>query len=188
MTMLLAFIGRLLIALLFIVSGVNKLVDIGGTQALLASANLPSWLALPTGLLELIAGLALVFGFMTRLVAVLLALFCLATAFFFHHNFIDPMQAAMLLKNIAIAGGLLCLCAADTARWSYDAIRQRRREELEARKAEREAHEAELRAARAEGVAAGTRSRETETSHIQGRTVVADTDGDGIPDTPTRRF
>jgi putative oxidoreductase len=41
MATLLAFVGRLLIALLFIVSGVNKLIDIGGTQAMLASAGMP---------------------------------------------------------------------------------------------------------------------------------------------------
>jgi putative oxidoreductase len=186
MTTLLAFVGRLLIALLFIVSGVNKLFDVAGTQAMLSSVGLPSALAIPTGLFELIAGLALVFGVLTRLFAVLLALFCLVAAFFFHNDFLDPTQATMLLKNIAIAGGLLCLTALDTARWSYDAMRARRRAELEAHQAELRAHDAEVRAARAEGVTAATRSREVEGSALAGRTVVADADGDGIPDVRER--
>jgi putative oxidoreductase len=63
----------------------------------------------------------------------------------------------MLLKNIAIAGGLLCLTALDTVRWSYDAMRERRRAEIATREAELRAHDAELRAARAEGVTEATR-------------------------------
>jgi len=185
---MLGFIGRLLIALLFIVSGANKLFDIGGTQAMLTSAGLPAMLALPTALFELLAGLALVFGFMTRLVAILLAGFCLAAAFFFHNNFMDPMQAAMLLKNVAIAGGLLCLTGLDSIRWSYDSMRERRRVEHDARIAEGQAHEAELRAARAEGAAAATHSREVAGSDIHGRTVVTDVDGDGVPEVGKRRW
>jgi putative oxidoreductase len=157
MTTLLAFIGRLLIALLFLVSGANKLMDISGTDAMIRSVGLPGGLALLTGLFEIVSGLALVFGVATRFFAVLLALFCLVSAFFFHNNFADPIQAAMLLKNVAIAGGLLCLTALDTVRWSYDAMRARRRAEVATRDAELRAHDAEVRAARAEGAAGATR-------------------------------
>lgn len=144
MTAMLAFIGRLLIALLFIISGVNKLFDPASTQAMLSGVGLPSSLAIPTGVFELVAGLALVFGVLTRFFAALLAAFCLVSAFFFHNNFVDPLQATLLLKNIAIAGGLLCLCAVNTMRWSYDAMRDQRR-------IERAEREAVVRAAHAEG-------------------------------------
>lgn len=140
----LAFIGRLMIALLFIVSGVNKLVDPGSAESLLSGVGLPGGLAIPTGLFEVVAGLALVLGFLTRLFAVLLAVFCLLTAFFFHTYFVDPIQAAMLLKNVAIAGGLLCLCAVNSMRWSYDAMREQRR-------IDRAERDAAVRAAHAEG-------------------------------------
>lgn len=149
MSTLLAFVGRVLIALLFIVSGINKFADIPGTQAMLAQAGLPTSLAVATAVFEVVAGMALVFGVATRVFALLLAGFCLLAAFFFHNRFTDPVQAAMLLKNVAIAGGLLCLCAVNTLRWSYDEIRERRRRDLAAREAE--LHEAELRGARAEG-------------------------------------
>lgn len=165
MTTVLAFVGRLLIALLFIASGANKLMDISGTDTMIRAVGLPGGLALPTGVFEIVAGLLLVFGAATRLVALLLAAFCLITAFFFHNNFVDPVQAAMLLKNVAIAGGLLCLTALDNVRWSYDAMRDRRRHELAGRDAELRAHDAEVRAARAEGAA--------NTTHIaDGRTVL----------------
>ena len=167
MPTVLAFVGRLLIALLFIVSGAGKLMDISGTDAMIRAVGLPGGLALPIGVFEIVAGLALVFGAATRLFALLLAAFCLATGFFFHNNFVDPVQGAMLLKNVAIAGGLLCLTALDTVRWSYDAMRERRRHELASREAELRAHDAEVRAARAEGTANAT--------HLaaDGRTVVA---------------
>lgn len=174
MTTVLSFVGRLLIALLFIASGVNKLVDLGGTRAALDTVGLPSLLALPTGLFEVVAGLMLVFGVWTRLIAMALAAFCLLTAFFFHNDFLDPMQSVQLLKNLAIAGGLLSLAGLDTARWSYDEMRRRQREERDAHRAELETRDAEVRTARAEGVASGVRSRDAIDSGIQGRTVVAD--------------
>lgn len=155
MSTFLGFVGRVLLALLFLVSGIGKIADIGGAAALLSSAGLPANFAWPVALFELVAGLALLFGMLTRLVSLLLAAFCLATAFFYHNNFVDPLQAAMLLKNLAIAGGLLCLCALDSLRWSYDAVRERRLHELAVRDAEARTHDAELRAARAEGATTG---------------------------------
>lgn len=144
MSTLLAFVGRVLIALLFLISGINKFADISGTQAMLTAAHLPAGLAMVTAVFEVVAGIALILGVFTRLVALLLAAFCLLTAFFFHNQFMDPVQAANLLKNLAIAGGLLCLCALETFRWSYDDLRDRRRRDAQLR-------EAELREARAEG-------------------------------------
>jgi putative oxidoreductase len=170
MTTLLAFLGRLMIALLFLVSGANKLMDISGTDTMIRSAGLPGGLALLTGLFEIVCGLALVFGVATRFFAVLLAGFCLVSAFFFHNNFTDPIQAAMLLKNIAIAGGLLSLTALSNIRWSFDEMRARRRAELAELQAEHRAHDAEVRAARAEGAVEASRSA------FGGETVVA---GDG---------
>jgi putative oxidoreductase len=158
MTTLLAFFGRLMIALLFLISGANKLMDVSGTDAMIRAAGLPGGLAIPTGLFEIVAALALIFGVATRLFAVLLAGFCLLAALFFHNNFTDPMQAANLLKNIAIAGGLLCLTALSHVRWSFDAMRERRRAELAEMRAEHRVHDAEVRAARAEGRAAGVQT------------------------------
>lgn len=158
MTTLLAFVGRLMIALLFLVSGANKLVDVAGTDQMIRAVGLPGGLGLLTGVFEIVAGLALVFGVATRLFAVLLAAFCLVSAFFFHTNFADPVQSAMLLKNVAITGGLLCLTALDNVRWSFDAMRARRRTELAELRAEHRAHEAEVRAARAEGAVAASQA------------------------------
>jgi putative oxidoreductase len=151
MSMLAVFIGRLFIALIFIVSGINKLIHISDTSAMITAASLPGGLAIPVGLFELIAGICIALGIAVRLVSILLAIFVLATILFFHREFTDPMQAMAAMKNLAIAGGLLCLFGYGHTRWSYDALRQRRRDELAAHSTQQRAAEAEIRAARAEG-------------------------------------
>jgi putative oxidoreductase len=151
MSMIAVFIGRLFIALIFIVSGINKLIHVSDTTAMIATSGLPGGLAIPVGLFELIAGICIALGIAVRLVSVLLAAFVLLTILFFHREFTDPVQAMAAMKNLAIAGGLLCLFGYGHTRWSYDALRQRRRDELATHRAEQHASEAELRAARAEG-------------------------------------
>lgn len=151
MSAIAAFIGRVLIALLFVLAGLGKIVDPSGAQSMLAEAGLPENLAMPTGIFEVVAGLLLALGVMSRLVSILLAGFVLLTTFFFHNQFGDPAQAAQALKNVAIVGGLLVVFAYGQMRWSYDHMRARRKGEVAAAKAEERAHEAELRAARAEG-------------------------------------
>ncbi|MBB3478647.1 MULTISPECIES: DoxX family protein [Novosphingobium] len=139
-----ALAGRILLSLLFIISGMGKLFDVSGTQVALAGVGLTPDLALPVGLFELIGGLALMFGVATRIFAVLLAGFTLLTILFFHHNLLDHTQVVEALKNLAIAGGLLALFAHRQVAWSYDGLRNRRDRESAAR-------DAEMRAARAEG-------------------------------------
>lgn len=151
MSMIAVFIGRLFIAVIFIVSGINKLIHVSDTGAMIASSGLPSGLAIPVGLFELIAGVCIALGVAVRLWSILLAGFVLATILFFHREFTDPMQAMAAMKNLAIAGGLLCLFGYGHTRWSYDALRQRRRDELATHRAQQHATDAELRAARAEG-------------------------------------
>ena len=162
MSAIAAFFGRLMLAALFVLAGIPKIIDPSGAAAMLTSAGLPASFALPAGIFEVVAGLLLGLGFMTRLTSIVLAGFTLLTVFFFHNEFGDPLQAAMALKNVAIAGGLLVVFAYGQMRWSYDHMRTARKGELATAKAEARAHEAELAAARAEG-----------------RASVLDRDGDG---------
>jgi len=77
-------------------------------------------------------------------------------------------------------------------RWSYDAMREKRRREAAARDAQSRAHDAEVRAARAEGEAAGARSAPTSVDTPSVVTpsgdVATDLNGDGLPDTGKRRW
>jgi putative oxidoreductase len=184
-----AIIGRILIALIFIFSGAGKLMDIGSTETMMVAAGMPSGLAIPAALFELIAGLCLAAGFMVRLVSALLIAFVALTILFFHAQIGDPMQRIAALKNLAIIGGL-ALAFAHSQMWShYYAIRTERRGEVAARTSEDRVRDAELRAARAEAradaLAHGTPT--TVTAHHEPRTVVTDVNRDGIPEVRRRR-
>lgn len=171
MSAIASFLGRLMLALLFVLAGLGKIIDPGGAQQMLQNVGLQPWLATPTGIFEVVVGLCLAVGVMTRLSAILLFGFTLLATLFFHRDLADPMQQTMALKNIAIAGGLLVVFAYGQMHWSYDRMRLRRRGERDAADANARAHEAELRAAHAEGRAEGR-------AEAVG---VPDRDGDGHP-------
>jgi putative oxidoreductase len=124
-----AALSRLLLALLFLLSGVGKFAAPAGTQAYIAAAGLPLPLLgyLIAVVVELGGGLLLVVGYQTRLVATVMALFTLATALFFHNNFADQNQMTHFLKNIAITGGLLHVAAFGAGAFSIDGWRARSR-------------------------------------------------------------
>jgi putative oxidoreductase len=113
-------LGRILLALIFIVSGVGKISDVAGTAGYIESAGLPGILVWPTIALEVLGGIAIVIGFQTRIAAFALALFTLAAAVLFHTNFADPMQSIMFMKNLSMAGGLLLLAASGATALSVD--------------------------------------------------------------------
>jgi putative oxidoreductase len=116
------FAGRLLIGLPFTMSGLSKLAAIGPTTDMIRAAGLPlPPLALALSVtVEVGGGLLLVAGFQTRIVAAVLALFSLATAFSFHSNFADQNQMIHFLKNVMMAGGLLQIVAFGAGALSID--------------------------------------------------------------------
>jgi putative oxidoreductase len=103
-------------------SGLGKLAAYGPTTEMIAAAGLPApSLAFTAAVvIELGGGLLLVAGFQSRLVAIVLALFCLATAISFHSNFADQNQLFHFLKNIVIAGGLLQIASFGAGAISVD--------------------------------------------------------------------
>jgi putative oxidoreductase len=117
-----AAIGRLLIAVIFIMSGLGKIADPTGTQGYIASAGLPvPLLAYLTAIVvEVGGGILLVVGYQTRIVALVMAAFTLAAALGFHNNFADQNQMIHFLKNIAMMGGLLQVVAFGAGAFSLD--------------------------------------------------------------------
>ncbi|MBB3034017.1 DoxX family protein [Alteriqipengyuania lutimaris] len=154
MAFLASVFGRILLALIFIVSGVTKVMNVAQTQAFIDKAiALPADIALPVGIFELVFGVFLAIGFMTRISSVLLCGFKLATIVVFHSEVSEPAVLQAALRNLAIAGGLLMVFAYGQARGSLDIWRERdraRRAEIRAAKAqarEKGAREAEARLA-----------------------------------------
>ena len=121
-TSYLAFAGRLLIGLPFAMSGLSKLAAYGATTAMIGAVGLPvPPLAYAVAVaVELGGGLLLIAGFQTRIVAIALALFSLATALSFHSNFADQNQMIHFLKNVMMAGGLLQGVAFGAGSFSID--------------------------------------------------------------------
>ena len=115
-----SFGGRLMIALIFILGGLNKIPAIEGMQGYMEAMGVPGILIYPTILFEVGAALAIIAGFQTRIVALLLAGFTLVTAFIFHNQLGDQMQFLLFIKNIAIAGGFLFLVRHGAGEWSLD--------------------------------------------------------------------
>lgn len=116
------FIGRILIAAIFVISGWGKLMDITGTAGYIASKGLPfpevlAWIAM---IIELLGGLMLVVGFQVRAAAVAVFLFTIVATIFFHPVWSDPSQKIHFLKNLAIMGGLLYVAAHGAGRFAVD--------------------------------------------------------------------
>lgn len=109
----LAVTGRILLAAIFLWSGLGKVLDPASALGYIGSVGLPLP-ALGLGIAivaELAGGVALVLGYRTKLVAALLAVFSIATALVFHSAFGDQNQLIHYFKNVAMAGGLLQVAA-----------------------------------------------------------------------------
>ena len=114
------FIGRLLISALFLFSAYNKIFSIDGTMSWIEGYGIPGLLIYPTIALEIILPLFVIIGYKARLSAGILAIFCVATAFIFHYDFVDQMQTIAFLKNLGLAGGFLFIVANGTKNWAID--------------------------------------------------------------------
>lgn len=117
--------ARIFLAAIFLISGLGKIGHYADTQGYMVSVGVPGWLLLPVIALEVAGAAAIMLGWQTRLVAFVLAGFCLLSALLFHANFQDQMQMILFLKNVAIAGGFLLLFVHGAGPLSLDAHRVR---------------------------------------------------------------
>ncbi|NYH12230.1 DoxX family protein [Pseudomonas moraviensis] len=120
-----ALIGRVLLSVIFILSGFSKLAAPAMMIGYIGSVGLPlPQVALALAIIvEIGGGLALIAGYRTRTVAAVLALFSVFTALAFHSALADQNQFIHFFKNIAMAGGLLQVVAFGAGRFSLDARR-----------------------------------------------------------------
>ncbi len=116
-------VGRVLMSVIFVLSGLGKLAAPAATIGYIASTGLPlATLGYAAAvIIELGGGLLLLAGYQTRIVAAALAVFSIVTALIFHHAFGDQNQMIHFLKNLAMAGGLLQLATYGAGAFSIDA-------------------------------------------------------------------
>ena len=155
MSMVAALIGRILLAVIFIVSGIGKVIDPAPAAGMMAAAGLPANMAIGVGIFELVAGVLLAIGLMTRLVSIVLCVYVGLTILFFHNALADPAQQVNALKNLAIMGGMLMVFAYGQMRWSYDHWRARAK-----------LHDTEVQLAHAEGKAEGATAAAEHTTTV----------------------
>lgn len=124
----LSLVGRVLLAIMFLLAGISKVGGFAGTSGYIASKGLPmpDVLTAITIAVEIGCGLALIAGYCTRWAALILAGFTLVASVIFHNYWDLPAaqqmtQQLMFMKNIAITGGLLTLAAWGAGAWSLDA-------------------------------------------------------------------
>lgn len=113
-------VGRILIALIFLLSGISKLSAYEGTQGYMEAMGIPGGLLPLTILFEVGFSLAIIIGFKTRIAALALAGFSLVTAVMFHSALGDQIQFIMFMKNIGLAGGFLFLVAHGAGAYALD--------------------------------------------------------------------
>jgi putative oxidoreductase len=127
----LALAARILMAILFLIAGYGKIGGFAGTAGYIASKGLPlPQLGVVIAIVvELGGALALIAGFQTRAVALVMAVFTVATGVFFHNYWAMPadqvgVNQIMFMKNLSIAGGLLMMSAFGAGALSLDAKRK----------------------------------------------------------------
>jgi putative oxidoreductase len=120
-------IARVLLMGLFVVFGWSKLTGFSGAVAYMAAQGvpLPTLSAVIAVVMELFVGIAILIGFYTRPLALLLAVYTLATAVIGHHywTLADGARAEALInfyKNVGIMGGLLLLSVTGAGKYSID--------------------------------------------------------------------
>ena len=113
-------LGRILLSIIFLIEGMNKIFNYESTIEYMENFSVPEYLATPAIIVEILFPLLLVVGYQTKISALVLAMFTLATALIFHTDFTNQIQLTSFLKNFAIAGGFLIIFVRGAGKYSID--------------------------------------------------------------------
>src|SRR5882672_5348487 len=123
-----ALVARILLAAIFLLSGIAKLTDSAGAAGYMTKVGIPyaDTLVIIAGICEVLGGLAVATGLLGRLAALGLFLYLIPTTLLFHgfwqfQGAEQKTQMVNFMKNLAIMGGLLLLYAQGPSRYSIDA-------------------------------------------------------------------
>ena len=113
-------IGRIFISLVFLLSGYNKIFNYDNTISWMEGFGIPGFLLWPAIVLEILLPIFIIIGYRTQISAIILAIFCLATALIFHYDFANQMQIIAFLKNFALTGGFIFIAVNGPKEWSME--------------------------------------------------------------------
>ena len=116
------FIGRILLVLIFLNSGIGKIGNFAGTEQYMAKFGMPSttFFLLGAIFLEWVGSVTVILGYFTRFGALLIIIFLIPTTLIFHTHFGDPMQKIHFMKNLSMLGGCLLLLGTGPGKFSLD--------------------------------------------------------------------
>jgi putative oxidoreductase len=119
---LMSFVGRILLVLIFLNSGIGKIGNFEGTAQYMAQYGMPftSFFLFGAIIFELVGSITVILGYLTRLGALILIIFLIPTTVIFHTNFSDPIQMIMFMKNVSMLGGCFILLGMGPGRFSLD--------------------------------------------------------------------
>ena len=115
-------LARVLMSLLFLSSGIGKISAVVATQGYMEAYGISVALLWPAAALEIGGGVMLLIGLKTRPLSIVLAGWCLITAFIFNSKFADQTQMISFLKNMAMTGGFLLLANSGAPGFSVDGV------------------------------------------------------------------
>jgi putative oxidoreductase len=115
-------IGRILLIVIFLQSGIGKIGNFEGTARYMASQGMPftNFFLVGAIFFELVGSITVIFGYFTRFGTLLLLIFLIPTTLVFHTNFADRMQMIQFMKNVSMFGGCLLLLSQGPGRLSLD--------------------------------------------------------------------
>jgi len=124
-------VGRILLVLIFLNSGIEKIENFEGIAKFMAQYGMPytSFFLFGAIILELAGSIFVILGYYTRLGALLLIIFLIPTTIIFHTNFDEPVQIIMFMKNLSMFGGGLVLLGMGAGRFSLDYLFRGRKKE-----------------------------------------------------------
>jgi putative oxidoreductase len=117
-------LARILLGLIFVMSGITKITGFEGTQQYMASHGIPLTAVFLVGAIavEILGGLSVILGLWPRAGAAVLVLFLIPATLIFHTDFSQQTQMIMFLKNLSIMGGLLLVMAFGGGRYRIRAL------------------------------------------------------------------
>jgi putative oxidoreductase len=115
-------IGRILLVLIFLQSGIGKIENFQGTAQYMASHGMPysNFFLVGAIFFELVGSITVILGYFARFGAVLLLIFLIPTTLIFHNIFVDPKMMIHFIKNVSMFGGCLLLLSGGPGRLSLD--------------------------------------------------------------------
>ena len=118
-------VGRLLIANIFLIDGINKISYYEGVAEWMFLKGVPEYLLPLVILLEIGGALAIILGWRVKLFSLLFFVFCILTAIIFHSDFTNNMDKVIFMKNMSMAGGFLFLFLNGGGDFSLDKRRKK---------------------------------------------------------------